>query len=125
VWLKQMSAGSEGWLVAPEEIHIPARPVPALVTHVGVMILLEASSRSLCCLSAAVTTPEGNLRSSGSGNEGACLRLSPPWGHFLGVDFAWGPVKEGLWPRLLARGAVGSLATMMQLVEFGSRLGLG
>jgi hypothetical protein len=33
-------------------------------------------------------------------------------------------VKEGLWPRLLARGAAGSLATMMRRVEFGSRLGL-
>jgi hypothetical protein len=75
--------------------------------------------------SSAVSTPEGNLRSSGSGDGGACLRLSPPWGHCLGVDFAWGPVKEGFWPRFLVRDAADSLATMMLRVEFGSRLGLG
>jgi hypothetical protein len=46
-------------------------------------------------------------------------------GHHLGVDFAWGPVKKGLWLRLLAKGATGSLAMMMRRVEFGSRLGLG
>jgi hypothetical protein len=65
------------------------------------------------CLSSAVSALEGNLRSSGSGDGGACLRLSSPWVHRLRVDFAWGPVKEGLWPRLLARDAVDSLATMM------------
>jgi hypothetical protein len=53
----------------------------------------------------AVSTSEGNLRSSGSGDGGACLRTFPPWGHRLGVDFAWRPVEEGLWPRLLARDA--------------------
>jgi hypothetical protein len=50
------------------------------------------------CPSSAISTPEGNLGSSGSGDGGACLRLSPPWGHRLGVDFAWGSVMEGLWP---------------------------
>jgi hypothetical protein len=75
--------------------------------------------------SSAVSTPEGNLKSSGSDDGCACLRLSPPWGHHLGVDFAWGPGMEGVWPRLLARDAANSLATMMLRVEFGSRLGLG
>jgi hypothetical protein len=75
--------------------------------------------------SSAVSTPEGNLKSSGSYDGGACLRLSPPRGHRLGVDFAWGPGMEGVWPRLLARDAANSLATMMLRVEFGSRLGLG
>jgi hypothetical protein len=34
-------------------------------------------------------------------------------GHRHGVDFAWGSVVEGLWPRLLARDAADSLAMMM------------
>jgi hypothetical protein len=35
------------WLAAPEEVLIPAW-LELMVTHVGVMTLLEASSRSLC-----------------------------------------------------------------------------
>jgi hypothetical protein len=51
----------------------------------GCHYLVGGIVEEFVCSSSAVSTPEGNLRSSGSG-DGASLRLSPPWGHHLGVD---------------------------------------
>jgi hypothetical protein len=113
------------WFTASEEIPILARLEPAMVMSAGVMTLLEASSRSPCAHLPRFLLQRETLDPLDRGDEVAFLRLSPPWGHRLGVDFAWGPRMEGVWPRLLARDAADCLATMMLQVEFGSRLELG
>jgi hypothetical protein len=75
------------WLAPPKEVSIPALLKPAMVRYADDMILLDASLSSMCFRLLLFFTSEGNLISSGSGDEGVCLRLSPLWGHCLRVDF--------------------------------------
>jgi hypothetical protein len=125
VWLRRMSADSEGSAYTFGSSSCSCSAGTGDGDACGCHDLVGGIVEEFVRPSSVISSPEGNLRSLGSGDGGACLRLSPPWGHRLGLDFAWGLVKEGFWPRLLVKDAADSLAMMMLRVEFGSRLGLG
>jgi hypothetical protein len=68
------------WLAALEKVPVPAR-LDACGCHGLVGGIVEESVRP----SSVVFSLEGKLRSSRSGDGGACLRLSHLWGHRLRV----------------------------------------